>query len=56
MAKEIFTIEMKIKSRIREVKAGTLNPSESGLGVLFKRLKELDEASYSVLIQKYKLV
>ena len=56
MAKEIFVLEAKIRGRIRDVKAGTLKPKDSGLGILFKRLKELDEASHSVLIQQYKLV
>lgn len=49
----IKTIEKNIKSKMIQIKKGQIKPVESGIGVQFKRLKELDEASYEKLLVEY---
>lgn len=49
----IKTIEKNIKSKMTQIKKGQVTPAESGIGVQFKRLKELDEASYESLLVQY---
>lgn len=49
-------IEKAIKGKMGGIKGGRLKPSESNIGVLFNRLKKLDEASYENLIGEYKKI
>ena len=50
----------KLKRRIRGkmvgIKNGTITPKESGLGTLFKLMKDYDEVQYEGLIRDYKQV
>jgi hypothetical protein len=46
----------KIERGIRLIKSGKTSPKEAELGVVFKRLKELNEGIYEDLIKEYKLV
>lgn len=44
----------KIERGIRLIRGGKISPKEAGLGVIFKRLKELNEGLYDDLIKQYK--
>ena len=54
--KEIIQLEKKIRGKIHAIKNGIISPKESKIGLLFNRLKDLDEASYEELISYYKTV
>ena len=52
----IEQIERRINQKIKAIDSGKITPLESKIGVLFNALKEKDEVSYDVLIEKYKSV
>lgn len=52
--KEIKKVERIINSKMNLIKSKALKPSESNIGILFKKLKDIDEVSYEKLIIKYK--
>lgn len=45
---------LNIEKGIRLIRSGKKSPKEAGLGVIFKRLKELNEGMYDDLIGQYK--
>lgn len=49
----IKTIEKNIKSKMKKIEKGEITMKESGIGVQFNTLKDLDEASYEVLLKEY---
>lgn len=49
-------LKKKIEGKIRGVKLGTVEPSETGLGGLFNKLKPIDEPLHDELMDKYKEV
>ena len=51
--REIRQLEAKIKGKMKAIKEGTLTKAESNLGMFFKRLKQLDEASHEKLLSQY---
>tara|TARA_R110000868_G_scaffold265460_2_gene524290 strand:- start:582 stop:767 length:186 start_codon:yes stop_codon:yes gene_type:complete len=52
----IRTIERNIKSKLKDIQIGKITPKESGIGIQFNHLKDLDEASYISLLQEYKSI
>lgn len=50
----IEQIEKKIRGGMSAIKNKTKTPQEAGLGVLFSKLKNMDEALYEKLIIEYK--
>jgi hypothetical protein len=55
MSMEELCIE-NIEKGIRLIRSGKKSPKEAGLGVYFKRLKELNDGIYDDLIAEYKRV
>lgn len=55
MSTEELCIE-NIEKGIRLIRSGKKSPKEAGLGVYFKRLKELNDGIYDDLIAEYKKV
>jgi hypothetical protein len=55
MSMEELCIE-NIEKGIRLIRSGKKSPKEAGLGVYFKRLKELNDGIYDDLIAEYKKV
>jgi hypothetical protein len=55
MSTEELCIE-NIEKGIRLIRSGKKSPKEAGLGVYFKRLKELNVGMYEDLISEYKRV
>jgi hypothetical protein len=55
MSMEELCIE-NIEKGIRLIRSGKKSPKEAGLGVYFKRLKELNDGIYEDLIAEYKRV
>lgn len=55
MSTEELCVE-NIEKGIRLIRGGKKSPKDAGLGVYFKRLKELNEGMYEDLIQQYKKV
>ena len=53
-AKLISTIEKNIKTKMSQIKNGEITKAESKIGLQFKRLRELDEASYLKHLEEYK--
>lgn len=49
-------VERKIISSMRRIKNKEITPKESGIGKMFVRMKDLDEALYEELIVRYKEV
>lgn len=49
-------VEKKIITSMRKIKNNNITPKESGIGKMFVRMKDLDEALYEELIVKYKNV
>jgi len=49
-------LEFMINSRIKKIKSNKITASESGIGKLFNKLKNIDEASYETLLIKYKSI
>ena len=47
---------LNIEKGIRLIQSNKKSPKEAGLGVIFKRLKELNVGMYEDLIQRYKKV
>jgi hypothetical protein len=47
-------VEKKIISSMRKIKNKQTTPKESGIGKMFARMKDLDEALYEELITRYK--
>lgn len=47
---------LNIEKGIRLIQSGKISPKEAGLGIMFKRLKELNVGMYEDLIQQYKKV
>lgn len=54
--KNINLLERKILGAIKQIKEGTSSPKESGIGALFKQLKDRDEPLYEKLMADYKKV
>lgn len=52
----IEQLERRINQKINLISKGNLTPKESKIGILFKALKEKDEVSYDLLIEKYKKI
>lgn len=50
----IKQIEKNIKKKMKEISEKKTTPAESGIGKQFAKLKDLDEASYTNLLQEYK--
>jgi hypothetical protein len=50
----IKQIERNINTKMVGIKNREITPKDSKIGVQFKKLKEMDEASYEKLILKYK--
>lgn len=51
--KFIKTIERNIRFKMSQISRGQVTPAESGIGIQFKRLESLDEASYENLLKEY---
>ncbi len=49
-------VEKKIVSSMRKIRNKEITPKESGIGKMFARMKDLDEALYEELIVRYKKV
>ena len=49
-------IEKTIMGKMSGIKEGRITPKESGIGVLFNKLKTLDEPSYEKLLSEYKKI
>jgi hypothetical protein len=49
-------VERKIISSMRRIKNKEITPKDSGIGKMFVRMKDLDEALYEELIVRYKEV
>jgi hypothetical protein len=49
-------VEKKIVSSMRKIRNKQVTPKESGIGKMFVRMKDLDEALYEELIVRYKKV
>jgi hypothetical protein len=45
-----------IEKGIRLIRSGKKSPKDAGLGVYFKRLRDLNDGIYNDLIAEYKLV
>lgn len=54
MAKMVDLVEKKIVSSMRKIRNKEITPKESGIGKMFTRMKDLDEALYEELIIRYK--
>jgi len=54
--KDIKRLELKILGAIKQIKEGTSSPKETGIGMLFKHLKDKDEPLYEKLMVDYKKV
>jgi len=52
----IKQIEKNIKTKMIGIERGKLTPKESGIGIQFKKLKDLDEVSYEKLLKEYKKI
>jgi hypothetical protein len=52
----IKQIEKNIKTKMIRIERGKLTPKESGIGIQFKKLKDLDEVSYEKLLKEYKQI
>ena len=50
----IKQIEKRIIGKMIAIRSGKLTPKDSNVGILFNKLKTLDEALYIDLIVKYK--
>ena len=50
----IKQVEKNIKAKMVSIKQGKLTPKDSKIGIQFKKLKEMDEASYEKLLLEYK--
>ena len=48
--------ELKIIGKMSSIKLGQITPKESGIGKIFKYLKEWDLPLYEKLLQEYKEV
>lgn len=55
MSTEELCVE-NIEKGIQLIRSGKKSPKEAGLGVYFKRLKELNDGIYDDLIAEYKKV
>ena len=51
---DIKVLERRITGKMSAIKRGELTMADSKVGVLFNKLKTLDEASYIRFIAKYK--
>jgi len=49
-------VEKKIVSSMRKIRNKEITPKESGIGKMFARMKDLDEALYEELIVRYKQI
>jgi transcriptional regulator NrdR family protein len=49
-------IERKVIGKIGAIKRGEVDPQDSGIAVLFNKLKDLDEVAYATNIAEYKKV
>ena len=56
MGNMVNLVEKKIVSSMRKIKNKQITPKESGIGKMFVRLKDLDEALYEELIIRYKQI
>ena len=48
----IKALEKKIIGKMSAIRRGDLNPKDANIGLLFNKLKSLDEASYLDLVTK----
>ena len=54
--KMVDLVEKKIVSSMRKIRNKEITPKESGIGKMFARMKDLDEALYEELIVRYKQI
>lgn len=54
--KMVDLVEKRIISSMRKIRNKEVTPKESGIGKMFVRMKDLDEALYEELIVRYKKV
>jgi hypothetical protein len=53
MLRLIRQIEANIKTKINKISTGELNVESSGIDKQFNKLRDLDEASYEILLNKF---
>lgn len=53
MLRLIRQIEANIKTKINKISTGELTVENSGIDKQFNKLKDLDEASYEILLNKF---
>ncbi len=53
MLRLIRQIEANIKTKINKISTGELTVESSGIDKQFNKLKDLDEASYEILLNKF---
>jgi|TARA_R110000803_G_C11894057_1_gene311267 hypothetical protein len=56
MGKMVDLVERKIVNSMRKIKNKEITPKESGIGKMFKIMKDKDEALYEELIIRYKQI